>query len=260
MSALAGGRVCIFCGGAPVTREHLWPQWLSRSVGDGTTLHVAQANERSLRRWRQHAELEGRLVRTSEPKGQSSRQSDHVVKVACRACNNGWMARLEAEAKPVLLRLMTSRKERPDPGEIDTLFRWLVKTTAVFEMDDPQSAVLPEAVRRSIAEPDLEIPGLWSLDEFWAPMDFYLSHGRAILLNNDGDIEYSMIQTIVVGHSAFVLQYRSSPLVGERPLRGLRRSQLLPQLESGPRPRVGLWAWGRLARGHHLFRVSPPRP
>ncbi len=76
---------CVFCGGSPVTKEHVFPQWLNRYLPPGRQqLEQARYGEGAFDRTRQSLGL------------------DFTVKKVCAPCNNGWMAKLESDSKSVL--------------------------------------------------------------------------------------------------------------------------------------------------------------
>ncbi|MEK8146667.1 hypothetical protein NKH18_51540 [Streptomyces sp. M10(2022)] len=88
---------CVFCGGSPVTKEHIFPQWLNEYLLPG----------------RQQTEQ----ARYGEGAYDKTRQSvglDFTVKKVCASCNNGWMSQLEVASKDALAPLIT----RQDPDLI----------------------------------------------------------------------------------------------------------------------------------------------
>jgi hypothetical protein len=131
---------CIFCGGEPLTREHVLPRWLRTAVVKkaGATL-----THRDVR--------EGRTIR------RDARELDFVVRVVCRSCNEGWMHRLEEETRPILTPLAQSRTRiRLDAAACRTLALWTTKTAAVAEHTTRHVALRPrdcEAMMRSLTPP-----------------------------------------------------------------------------------------------------------
>src|SRR5437867_932627 len=80
-------RVCIFCGGRPVTREHVWPDQLSElfpGMTAGAIHSLWAANRPEERR-----EWKGNIF-------------DQRVRVTCHECNHGWLNQLENAAMPWL--------------------------------------------------------------------------------------------------------------------------------------------------------------
>jgi len=58
------------------------------------------------------------------------------VKWLCDFCNNGWMSRLENEAKPALESILDDKLKDIDPSAQSILARWAVKTAMVLECID----------------------------------------------------------------------------------------------------------------------------
>jgi hypothetical protein len=78
---------CRFCGATDrkITKEHVWPEWLADFLPRPRSLAHAE-------RW------------SSTSRRQAFRQPflSATVKAFCDECNNGWVAELEAVAKPII--------------------------------------------------------------------------------------------------------------------------------------------------------------
>ena len=110
------GHVCVFCGGVPVTEEHVWPEWLSRLLIEKTDMTAF--NQRHLSH---NAKWVGKLMGI-------------VVKRVCGPCNSGWMSDLEVAAKPIL-GPMVSPPRRPDLLTVNSqtgLSKWAYKTALMY--------------------------------------------------------------------------------------------------------------------------------
>lgn len=61
-----------------------------------------------------------------------------VTRTVCMTCNNGWMSRLEVQARPLLVRLLTARRfdttTHVDQREGEILARWAIKTSWTAEL------------------------------------------------------------------------------------------------------------------------------
>ena len=106
-------RVCVFCGGGPLTREHVYAEWLRDA------LPVA-----------------GRF-RTTDVEGQLLWEQgtfDIEAKIACARCNNGWMSDLEAVCGPLLTNpMLYGATLTLAPGQQRTVALWAIKTAVVLE-------------------------------------------------------------------------------------------------------------------------------
>jgi hypothetical protein len=108
-------RVCIFCGGSPLTREHAWPQWLRGVLPD-------------IARERQIPHDLGR-GRTFKAPGFSL-----TIKAVCGDCNHGWMSKLEAEAMPHLSPMIAVEGGPVvlGPDAQTVIARWTLKTALIL--------------------------------------------------------------------------------------------------------------------------------
>ncbi len=109
-------RQCVFCGGRPGSKEHVWPQWLKQVLppvpGSRHTEHVHSRGDEI---WRAHA-------------GDAAAK---VSKYVCHDCNTGWMAQLAATNQSIGPRLGVLTGE----SEMDTFARsWLDKR---YDMGPP---------------------------------------------------------------------------------------------------------------------------
>jgi hypothetical protein len=113
-------RVCLFCGRTlRLSNEHIIPQWLMDHLGirdttiSPTVTETASARIVNLRRHPVRAFVAGTV---------------------CGTCNNGWMSRLEADVKPILIPLIDDPRRMEALGlhERTTIARWTVKTAAVL--------------------------------------------------------------------------------------------------------------------------------
>ncbi|GAA1938651.1 hypothetical protein [Nocardioides hwasunensis] len=194
-----------------------------------------------------------------DDKGQGGSAADHVVKAACRSCNSGWMSRLEGAVQPLLRRQMFHREDVLSPEETHVLARWLMKMTAVVEMDDPKSAALTAASREAIAAEDLETD-LWRVTSVWVPEEHYgWSHLRNLL-------EYwrigqpsgeAVLQLIQAGHAGYIVEYQSGQIATFRSTGFTRRLEMFPSSSSRRRPRISQRRWDLIWLGkyNHTLRV-----
>ncbi|HEY6778860.1 MAG TPA: hypothetical protein VI122_20325 [Thermoleophilaceae bacterium] len=108
---------CIFCGGGPLTGEHLLPCWLQ---------HVLPSDDPVVQ-FRQIGKDE--TDRHEWPKKPFREKTNF----ACKRCNNGWMSDLEARSRPVLEPAI--RHEPCTLTERDQAIAaaWAFKTCLVFQ-------------------------------------------------------------------------------------------------------------------------------
>jgi hypothetical protein len=132
------GRTCIFCDESLTgnrSEEHCIPRWLIEHLGlrdDQILLGVAQTANNEI--------LESR----HQPVG------NFVEGRVCGTCNNGWMNRLENEARPILKSLVDGKIPifNTTPEEKLKIGRWAAKTAyAVSHASPLQKLPLPSHLR-----------------------------------------------------------------------------------------------------------------
>jgi len=139
---------CIFCQQHPKrwAEEHVTPQWLLDylRISDEDQLFqgVAGTAEYDLKRDRVHSTrrfVEGRV---------------------CDKCNNGWMSRLETEAKPVLIELIDARRTVSSltQPECAIISRWATKTAYVLANVSLADRPVQAAHLRQLSGDDGSIP------------------------------------------------------------------------------------------------------
>lgn len=108
-------RICIFCTEKAATTEDAWPLWLMKRFPSSDKARTfAEIGVRNIGNWP--------MAKPRLP-----------LKRVCRTCNNGWMSRLENEAKPVIESILDDKIKAVDASAQLTLARWAVKTAMVLE-------------------------------------------------------------------------------------------------------------------------------
>jgi hypothetical protein len=109
-------RTCIFCGGTPLTDEDANPNWI-RKLWDPAS-----------------APMEGYFK--DEPVGNRlyTGMPMKVRKVVCKACNTGWMSRIQNSSKDLLEPMIGGFAEGEiHPGAQRQLVGWMTMTAMVME-------------------------------------------------------------------------------------------------------------------------------
>ena len=127
---------CWFCDAASGQRakEHIFPKWL--------LVHYDALDE-LVHPTRTSAGGELLSERPERP------LRAHVNGEVCAACNNGWMASLEAATKPVLTRRPLRGRITPDEAEI--LARWFIKTAVNLNVSQPYRLLVDAPARHALA-------------------------------------------------------------------------------------------------------------
>jgi hypothetical protein len=133
-------RMCMFCSEKASTMEDAWPLWLMKRFPGSSTARIdAERGGRNLGNWS-----------TVKPK--------LPVKWLCPSCNNGWMSRLEDEAKPVFESVLDDKLKDLDASAQSTLARWAVKTAMVLEAVDSNRYWFYSEDERQLMRVELALP------------------------------------------------------------------------------------------------------
>jgi hypothetical protein len=187
-------RTCLGCGveltGEVVTLEHALPQWLAKEIElPGVSLKHFLHDE---------TKTEDKLLR-------SYKLNTFGSKKVCDVCNNGWMSRLETEAKPYILELMhqkTSILSLSD-GARQILSRWAVKTSFMISVVQSLQFDLPWAIFQNLGKHEEEGPhGTFVL----ASQQAHLPKGFLYTCPSDGFSDGKPVQ-LRVGFSIHHLQF-----------------------------------------------------
>lgn len=116
-------RSCVFCGGTPVTNEHVYPRWLAQGFPE------VPPTERAI------------MVSYSDqgsPRRHSGRVFTAQVKAVCEPCNSGWMSALEGRVQPYLLPMIKGEIVELPPDVQEVLATWTLKTALMCQIMQPQ--------------------------------------------------------------------------------------------------------------------------
>jgi hypothetical protein len=234
-------RECLFCGGGPLTREHLIGRWASRFTDD---------EQRDIF---QRSDREGEPPRQEDQRQWRTRAYDRQARIVCKTCNNGWMSELERSASELLdPRSLTGRLLSRD--EQTLLATWGFKTALTLNAAQPldQRTISIETARQFGR--DRELPDgtyVWLASYTGGDGQFPGYAGMGIDLDDRQDNRRGWrdlsVSTFVVG--PFVFQaFVVAPDVGEVQLRrtpAARIAQLWPiEQPAGWRPQPGFDAPG----------------
>ncbi|MGW3291491.1 hypothetical protein ACWDR3_43370 [Streptomyces sp. NPDC001002] len=110
---------CVFCGGTPLTKEHVLPRWLKVAL------------DPTVRRHRYIALSNGAVRQHDAP------PLDSQVKIVCSGCNSGWMNQLEENVRHFLPDLIRGNPCALNAVEQRALAAWSLKTMLMFQHTHP---------------------------------------------------------------------------------------------------------------------------
>jgi hypothetical protein len=114
-----GHRQCLFCGKPADSKEHLWSEWILKSLKSRNPI-VQELGK----------------ARASKPFTGAV-----TIKCVCTECNNGWMSKLEARIKPLVGSLMQDISTSLDIGQQKDVSLWALKTAMLVEATKSQDIV-----------------------------------------------------------------------------------------------------------------------
>lgn len=129
---------CWFCNVESGTRskEHIFPKWLLAHYG---------AMDERVQPHRISLALDGVIASERGERPLSAHYNGEV----CATCNNGWMASLEASAKPVLTAHPLRGRITEDQATI--LARWFIKTAVNLNVSQPYRLLVEATSRHALA-------------------------------------------------------------------------------------------------------------
>jgi hypothetical protein len=105
-------RTCLFCGGSPLTAEHVFPLWLHEVMGTSGHVKISMGS---------------RVLRTGP-------RLDVKLRRVCRTCNNRWMSALEGDFQGLMAGAIHGRPTRLDAAAQRTVALWAAKTWILLEL------------------------------------------------------------------------------------------------------------------------------
>jgi len=155
-------RRCIFCGGLPISKEHVWAKWMRPYLPTGQGMQIIH---------------EGNFIDGSQHlrPGPLNRKGDfrsQTLRVVCRPCNHGWMGSIQERTKPALLPLLTFDSEVIASEEQKIIATWATMFTMVYAVTAPEYTTQNDTERRAFMA-NKEPPRRWV---YWcAPFDGFSS-------------------------------------------------------------------------------------
>jgi hypothetical protein len=123
--------VCIFCEQHKgKSKEHIWPKWLQYEIGGSKESYY------------QGVHLSPIFPKSTRIHSGESLVYGHV----CNECNNGWMSKLEAECKPIIIRVLNNRNAVISLNKIERqkISLWAFKTALIINAGSNYRKIIPD--------------------------------------------------------------------------------------------------------------------
>jgi hypothetical protein len=121
----------VWCGGTPVTAEHVWPQWIAKYVPEAKmkaehyVIIEAEGQEQAVYFWGE------RVAFTTK------------AKCVCKPCNEGWMAEMEHTAEHELHAMIEGRSQTLHAWRQTLATTWAFKTAMMVEQAHATDRAIP---------------------------------------------------------------------------------------------------------------------
>jgi hypothetical protein len=192
---------CVFCGRTPVTREHLWPDWLRREANIRLPFEYRIEQE--------HDGVETRDITFTTP------PFTNTVKAVCTNCNGGWMSATEDSAKPILQDLIYGNGRTLDPSDQQKLATWAFLKACVFDEVHPTERVVPAEHRQRLytyKRPPATGVAIWIGTYEAQEVGHYAYQGLKIGRDDLPDPEGPTIDIVTITAGALIVQVAGSLL------------------------------------------------
>lgn len=143
-------RFCIYCGGAGLTKEHLYADWLREYI------------PRELDEHRTASTIT--FPHKSETKVRHQTGDTHAKRLrrVCLKCNGGWMSDLQQVAKPHLVPMLEGRRTALSRNAQKIIAAWATMTAMTAEFVDDEMVAVPQIERDYLRETHLP-PRSWRI-------------------------------------------------------------------------------------------------
>lgn len=198
---------CIFCGGQPVSKEHLFAEWLIPLFPrDASTSHTFGTFN-----WRDGNASGSPYQPTTQPR--QGHVGSKKVRVVCQPCNSGWLSRLEERTKPILIPMICGDRCNLTPEYQQVLSAWAAKTSTVADCVLPRDNRISQDEKVWIMERQ-EPPQTWHVwiaaynGESWRDLALYQHRGKlqsSPVRSPTINFHYIHSTTFGLGHMLFLV-------------------------------------------------------
>jgi len=143
-------RFCIFCSGSPLTKEHMWADWLREYIPREKPRHGLHK-----KLMYPHKQLEKIEYRPGDT-------HSRTIKCVCGPCNSGWMSMLQSDAKPHLVPMLLGEKTALYRRSQTAIAAWVTMMVMVSDMlDESMSSIAYE--ERANFRKSIKTPSHWRI-------------------------------------------------------------------------------------------------
>lgn len=141
---------CIFCGGRPLSKEHVWDNWMKQYI------------PRDLPTTETYSAIVHQTHKESKAYSQPGDPHSRRLRVVCEPCNSGWMSRLQERAKPLLIPLIKGDSTTLDLETQHVVSAWAALAITVAEYHETDKVTITPDDRTHLMETN-EAPSNWKI-------------------------------------------------------------------------------------------------
>jgi hypothetical protein len=198
---------CVFCGGAGLTKSHIWPEWLQRYLPNLPATHLQITGEFNTFEPKRKPQLAQRRVRQGHASTRKPRNT-------CLKCNRDWMRNIEESAMaPIIPLIQGAREQSALPSTMlnasgqRALAAFLCLITIRLEFTNPETQAATPSDREWLME-KLEPPPFWQIwiAEYTGrdPGEHWCRHSGLQLVSSPDEVMGSykcdtQVTTLVIG-------------------------------------------------------------
>jgi len=153
---------CVFCQKVgKLTLEHKFPKWVRAEMPPQPKKHHYRDT---------HTEFNDQQLKRSFTNERWVKRPliDVQLPIACGACNNGWMSRLQTAMKPIMIPMIRGQPVSLDAHSMEIATAWMAMATMVGEYSSPSTTIaIPQRDRTTLQQhcehgSPLDLPG-WQM-------------------------------------------------------------------------------------------------
>jgi hypothetical protein len=198
-------RACLFCGATPLTKEHVFSDWLSAVFPRGKNMSQMLLTTRI---------FEGRAFVQPGITNRPQSLLQTKIKLVCGPCNNGWMSSIVSNAKPVVHALASGTSIALSVVEQQQVASWIALTAVIGEYTDIENIAIPAtdlAAVHSTHQPPANwtvLIGRYNGTEWATRMYHHLGHN---MVNADDGTRAPVLQITTFVLDELIMHAFSSP-------------------------------------------------
>lgn len=137
---------CIYCGDTERTLEHVFGNWLRKVIPD--------RHQHGFHQTVRYSTIQGEKIATFR-EGAAARPGSNLsrkIRLVCSSCNNVWMSKIQNEARPYLIELISGSWDSLDTEVAVKISTWATMVTINLEFLDLRTAGITNEQRNSFYE------------------------------------------------------------------------------------------------------------